>query len=108
MLHATGPVLLPQFLPSRILETVQHGLGELSRADDDFRRLLMALLDEGQQGVYQVLVGRLDRLALDVLHQRTGGNQVQMSRILGITRNTLRAKLRAADMLPRLMESRQG
>ncbi len=108
MLHATGPVLLPQFLPSRITEGAQHSFDASGQGGDDFRRLLLNLLEHGEQGVYHVLVDRLDRLVLDVLHQQTGGNQVQMSRILGITRNTLRAKLRAAGMLPRLAESRRS
>jgi DNA-binding protein Fis len=43
------------------------------------------------------MVRRLDRLVLEVVSEQTGGNQVQMSRLLGITRNTLRAKLRAVD-----------
>lgn len=106
MLHATGPVLLPQFLPARITAGLAGSLDGDEAGNDDFRRLLLTLLDEGQEGVYHTLVGRLDRLVLEVLHQRTGGNQVQMSRILGITRNTLRAKLRAAGMLPRLAETR--
>jgi DNA-binding protein Fis len=99
---ATGPVLLPEFLPARLRQSAEHGDDSSTgagSADDNFRSLLLALLDEGEPDLYQTMVQRLDRLVLEVLLDRTGGNQVQASRILGITRNTLRAKLRTAGPL---------
>ncbi len=107
LLNATGPVLLPQFLPSRLTGgTATSAASEAAlSSEDDFRRLLLSLLADGQSEVYHVLVSRLDKMVLNVLQEKTGGNQVQMSRILGITRNTLRAKLRAAGMLPQMVES---
>ncbi len=107
LLNATGPILLPQFLPPGFGHPGPgaNSFEEVDLPGHDFRRMLLSLLAAGESDVYHVLVARLDKMVLDVLHEKTGGNQVQMSRILGITRNTLRAKLRAAGMLPQMVES---
>jgi len=102
LLHATGHVLLPEFLPQRLHDHMwgsNSGRHETPAADDDFRRVLQTLLDAGEPNLYHAMTERLDRLVLEVLMEHTGGNQVQMSRLLGITRNTLRSKMRSLGLL---------
>ena len=106
LLNATGSMLLPQFLPPRLADSAQGLSTSLAGAStsEDLRQLLLSLLSKGETGVYNVMVSRLDRMVLDVLQEKTGDNQVHMSKILGITRNTLRSKLRAAGMLRQTVE----
>ena len=44
-------------------------------------------------GVYAMVVHTVERPMLEVVLQKTGGNQVRAAEMLGINRNTLRKKL---------------
>jgi two-component system nitrogen regulation response regulator GlnG len=79
-------------------------------ADGDWtelvRRELAEMIDDaslaGEVGPYWTLVQRLERAVVESALARSGGNQIQAARLLGINRNTLRKKivelgLRAAD-----------
>jgi two-component system nitrogen regulation response regulator GlnG len=91
LLVATGPILLNEFLPA--LETSHPS----SAAGDDFASL-GALVDEhlqsGSENLYEETLRRMERSLLTRVLQHTGGNQLQAARILGITRGSLRTKLR--------------
>ena len=43
------------------------------------------------------VVARVERVLAEEALKRAGGNQVQAARILGISRNTLRKRLRGAS-----------
>jgi two-component system nitrogen regulation response regulator GlnG len=99
LLCATGSVLAPEFVPAfRGDDRTKTPLGDEDREEEDFRRLFERLLGRGEPKLYQMLVRRLDRLVLELALERTAGNQVRASRMLGITRNTLRAKLKSLAM----------
>lgn len=72
-------------------------LEELS-LEDVVRVKLRALLQrlEGYPitDLYEQVLGYLERPLLDEALRRTGGNQIQAARMLGINRNTLRSKLK--------------
>lgn len=44
-------------------------------------------------GFYNDVMSRVERPLLELIMERTGGNQVQAARVLGLNRNTLRRKL---------------
>ena len=57
--------------------------------DEYFRRL------EGETptGVYDMVIGHVERALLVSIMDRASGNQTQAADMLGVNRNTLRAKL---------------
>jgi Fis family transcriptional regulator len=57
--------------------------------DEYFRRL------DGEQphGIYDMVIGNVERAMLESVLERTNGNQTQAADILGLNRNTLRSKL---------------
>jgi DNA-binding protein Fis len=60
--------------------------------------LVESLLCAGEQDIYRKVSAAVDRVVLDAVMQYVGGNQVQASGRLGISRTTLRAKLRSLGM----------
>jgi DNA-binding protein Fis len=60
----------------------------------DIAQLVEQMLAEGQKGIYCKLEVEVDRAILRAVLRHTKGNQVQASELLGISRTTLRTKLR--------------
>jgi two-component system nitrogen regulation response regulator GlnG len=97
LLHATGSVLLPDFLPATVRGSVaESGSSALSSADPGpWTDYIRAQLQAGTTTLfadYQALTER--HLFTEVL-RFTSGNLSQASRLLGITRATLRTRLNA-------------
>jgi two-component system nitrogen regulation response regulator GlnG len=64
----------------------------------DVARLTADLLRAGEPDIYRRVCMEVDRVVLDTVLRHAKGNQVQASELLGISRTTLRAKLRALGM----------
>jgi two-component system response regulator AtoC len=98
LLRATGSVLVPDFLPEQLLNpppSEAGAAGDGARGEgDDLRQFIEAQLAAGTEGLYDAALRRLERLLVPLVLQHTGGNQVQAARILGITRGSLRNKIR--------------
>jgi two-component system nitrogen regulation response regulator GlnG len=99
LLRATGSVLMPDFLPEQLLNPPASdggaAAGNGGRGNgDDLRHFIEAQLAGGTEGLYEAALRRLERLLVPLVLQHTGGNQVQAARILGITRGSLRNKIR--------------
>lgn len=93
VLHAAGPVLLPEFLaPFPVFPPGDPA--DAPSPSPDLERFIEARLDEGAEDLYAEAVRRLERTLLPRVLRRTNGNQLQAARILGITRGSLRTKLR--------------
>lgn len=99
MVHATGNVITPDCLPDVLRmsgtatrttpqDSVTLDVGQYSR------RLLAA----NQSNVYHTVLSAVDRVVLGEVLRHTKGNQVEAARLLGVSRNTLRAKLRSLGM----------
>jgi nitrogen regulation protein NR(I) len=97
LLQTTGPVVLPEFLPA-MLRGQEHGVGRPNEPGFDYGGLTAFIRDKVRAGSttlysdYQALADK--HLFTEVL-RHTGGNLSQASRLLGITRATLRTKLHA-------------
>ena len=102
LIVAAGPSILPEFLPAEMQHVVAaDGESEGDNAvvsEGDFPSL-GALVDSafasGETDVYRRVREQFDRLVIVRAMQHAGGNQNRAAEILGISRVTLRARLRA-------------
>ena len=71
-----------------------NGSNEIGRSverslDEYFRKLD----GEAPHGIYDMVIGTVERSMLATILHRAGGNQSQAAEMLGMNRNTLRTKL---------------
>jgi two-component system nitrogen regulation response regulator GlnG len=64
----------------------------------DVAHLTDRLLRAGEPDIYRLVCLEMDRVVLGAVLRHVGGNQVRASQLLGISRTTLRAKLRALGL----------
>jgi two-component system nitrogen regulation response regulator GlnG len=101
LIISTGPELLPEFFP---LEFQQDSSSEmmvppdLGPVGDDMWRALgdfaQQALKEKQPDIYRRALARFDRLLVGQAMKQAEGLQIRAAELLGISRPTLRAKLR--------------
>jgi len=94
LLHATGPVLLPDFLPAALRTPKDSPPAAPGMPFPDWERFLTDRLHAGSTELYAEALTAMERQLLTLVLRHTGGNQLQAAQILGITRNSLRYKLR--------------
>jgi two-component system nitrogen regulation response regulator GlnG len=105
LVHAAGEVLTPDCLP----EKLRNGTAPCATAVSavapapeagvlDIAGLVGGMLQAGDPDVYRKVSLAVDRVVLETVLGHVKGNQVQASELLGISRTTLRAKLRALDL----------
>jgi two-component system nitrogen regulation response regulator GlnG len=102
LVHATGEVLTAECLPESLRDwTASPPPGETGIAlvaGFDLAAHVNQLLHSGETDIYRKACEAADRVILEAILRHTRGNQVQASELLGISRTTLRAKLRALGM----------
>jgi two-component system nitrogen regulation response regulator GlnG len=99
IIRASGEVLTLDCLPENLLQSgaePQRSKGVPTLPDVAARTA--DLLNAGETDLYRQLCLELDRTVLDLVLRHVKGNQVQASELLGISRTTLRAKLRLLGM----------
>jgi DNA-binding NtrC family response regulator len=99
LLRATGPVLTAESLPAPVSAHVAEPragagapIGILARAP--IEAFLRQSLQDCGEDLYQHVHRQVDHHFLPMVLQSTGGNQLRAAQLLGITRRTLRVKLR--------------
>jgi two-component system nitrogen regulation response regulator GlnG len=60
--------------------------------------MVRKLLDDGQADIYQTVREAVDRVVFKEILNHVQGNQVEASRLLGISRTTLHSKLSALGL----------
>jgi two-component system nitrogen regulation response regulator GlnG len=101
LVQTVGGVLAPDFLPPDFRKNLQ-ARAEAETADASENSLylpsLPQFIDEqlrvGTENLYEDTLRRMERLLVTRVLQHTNGNQVQAAKILGITRGSLRTKIR--------------
>jgi Fis family transcriptional regulator len=75
---------------NEIGRSIEHSLDEYFRKLDG----------EPASGIYDMVIGHVERTLLAAVLERAGGNQTQAADMLGVNRNTLRAKLAKYKLVP--------
>ncbi len=98
LLQASGPILLPEFLPVEIcgmrreptLPAAPRTNGRSSSLDS----FVEERIREHSHSVYADCVAFMERIVLTRVLRHTQGNQSRAAKLLGITRGSLRSKIR--------------
>ena len=104
LIASTGPTLLAEFLPVELhREPVEESFGTDSAffqdADwDSLPQFVGTAIKDGRRDAYRQALALFDRLIVGQAMDVTEGHQARASGILGLSRPTLRAKLRAIKL----------
>ncbi len=91
-IQSNGPLITQDNLPESVQE--QAPGGKAAAAGDAFEEFLRQRIDCETSDLYAECVEWLEKRLLPVVLQHTEGNQTQAAEMLGITRGSLRNKLR--------------
>lgn len=95
LLYASGPVLIPEFLPPSVRGgAAQAAAAGVSSAADPWQEFVGQRLREGTSNLYAEWLAAGERRLMEQVMGHTGGNLSEAARLLGINRRTLRIKLR--------------
>lgn len=101
LVQMTSDVLLPNCFPETIRGSVQEAKTprEVSPARMiDVPTMVRRLLESGGDDIYREIHLAMDRVLLPEILGQVDGNQVAASRLLGISRTTLRTRLSAMEL----------
>jgi DNA-binding NtrC family response regulator len=110
LLSASGPTLLPAFLPAFQDEPgTREPAPESASEDPGLRAFIGHCVDSDASDLYAETHRQIDRLLLPRVLESTSGNQHQAARRLGIARETLRRRLRELGLhVTRQLESEEN
>ncbi|MGI6419706.1 MAG: sigma-54-dependent transcriptional regulator [Thermoguttaceae bacterium] len=100
LIASAGPTVIPEFLPAELHRDEGESETETEVSpmlDVDWRSLpdfVESAAAEGEKDVYRRALERFDRWIVSAVMRQTGGQQNRAAEILGISRVTLRSKLR--------------
>jgi nitrogen regulation protein NR(I) len=96
MIHTPGDILLPEALPIHLRDgsAANHSTSALASGELEVGRLTRELLERSHGNIYYHVQAAVDRVVLNAVLEYVKGNQVEAAELLGISRNTLRSKLR--------------
>jgi two-component system nitrogen regulation response regulator GlnG len=96
VLQTTGPVVLPEFLAKSVrFHTESEAAKPSKQVADELGSFIESRIAAGSNQVYAESLELMERNLLRRILTLTDGNQSKASKILGITRASLRHKLRA-------------
>jgi two-component system nitrogen regulation response regulator GlnG len=99
MLQSSGPVLTPELLPEELRRgAALAGLAASGEWPSAVRALLEPLLRTSAGNVYAQAVEALDQALIPCVLHVTNGHQTQAAELLGISRGTLRQKIKALNI----------
>jgi DNA-binding NtrC family response regulator len=100
LVQATSSVIVPEFLPATLFQAAKvEQRGALSDSGE-WVTLIQTLMKEAPANLYEAWLARTDAILLNHVLKITHGNLVHASKMLGIHRSTIRAKIRALDISP--------
>jgi two-component system nitrogen regulation response regulator GlnG len=98
LLNASGHVLLPEFLPEEVRRSPPAAGPSSRAAAGALESLVDSLVQGGRGNLYDEAVSALEQVLLPRVLQETQYHQGKAAEMLGISRNTLREKLRSLGL----------
>lgn len=102
MVMSSGSKILPEDLPTAIFGEPHVKAARFKSLDELWEEKLKTFVDKGDclkmKDLYDLVIKQVERPLLRFILEKTNGNQVKASEILGINRNTLRKKLAELEM----------
>ncbi|MBI4746824.1 MAG: sigma-54-dependent Fis family transcriptional regulator [Deltaproteobacteria bacterium] len=102
MVMSSGNKILPEGLPTAVFGEAHVKAGRVKPLDRLWEEKLKTFIDNGDclkmKGMYDLIMKQVERPLLRFVLEKTNGNQLKASEILGINRNTLRKKLTELEM----------
>ncbi|MBY0528133.1 MAG: sigma-54 dependent transcriptional regulator [Gemmataceae bacterium] len=95
LLQATGPRLLPDFLPPYLRQESRPSDSVGAVPGSEWEQFIEERLQMGSENLYAEWLALTERCLLTRVLRHTRGNQVRAAKILGMARNSLRAKVRS-------------
>jgi two-component system nitrogen regulation response regulator GlnG len=97
MLQATGPVLITEFLPAKVrTPEADEAVGNGGKSSEgDLEAFLAERLRPEATALYAETLERMERFLVSRVLHSVDGNQSKAAKILGITRGSLRNKIRS-------------
>ncbi|MGH7200093.1 MAG: sigma-54 interaction domain-containing protein, partial [Planctomycetaceae bacterium] len=101
LMNSTGPVLVPEFLPEEVRQGRRSRPASPTRSEpgrdpkSDLQGFVERQLAAGSDNLYADALELMERYVLTRVLEKTDGNQSQAAKILGITRGSLRNKIRS-------------
>jgi two-component system nitrogen regulation response regulator GlnG len=103
LLQATGTVIAPEYLPAAVtnnkqsskLRHVEQVVDDDSGLPSDLKRYVKQRLDAKSSNIYAETLEMMERYLLNEVLTLADGNQSETARVLGITRGSLRHKIRS-------------
>jgi DNA-binding NtrC family response regulator len=99
LLNATGPVIVPSFLPPELTTPMRSKTPELPQIDNatgvpsDLAPFVNRRLEADSRNLYAEALEQMERYLITRVLQATEGNQTRASEILGITRGKIRDRV---------------
>ncbi len=97
ILQAIGPVLVPEFLPAVVRDGAMNGNGEPHSQPGEVAALenfIDSRIQAHSTDLYAEMLAYVERIVLTRVLRHTGANQSTAAKLLGITRGSLRNKIR--------------
>lgn len=99
VINSSGSVLFPESLPHEIQGASHPTLNSSDRSTGiTIPEFVNRLLLDGEDRIHERAVGELERVLLARVIEDAHGNLTKAAQRLGLSRNTLRAKMRAAGL----------
>ncbi len=101
LIVSAGPTILPEFLPAELRNGVSSGSEQATQDAAEWQRLpgeIDGWFAAGETDLYRRALQHFDRLMLRRAMDYAEGHQARAAEVLGLSRVTLRAKLRSLGM----------
>ena len=94
VLDTTGPLLFPDALPQVVEGAAPAAAAPASTPEDLWEEFILERIDSNTDTLYDETIETVERKLITLVLRETGGNQGRASKLLGITRTTLRSKIK--------------